>query len=116
MFKRVLKWFSKDSGDDEASKSGFIVTVSKFDDDLGMNRTDILIVGKDEETNICGMAGSEEIHKVILFDGNILMYTAGEKSNIMLSPFKSVEYLEGTLKVMKAQGIKRVLGWDMPID
>lgn len=116
MFKRVLKWFSKDSGDDEASKSGFIVTVSKFDDDLGMNRTDILIVGKDEEANICGMAGSEEIHKVILFDGNILMYTAGEKSNIMLSPFKSVEYLEGTLKVMKAQGIKRVLGWDMSID
>lgn len=116
MFKRVLKWFSKDSGDDEASKSGFIVTVSKFDDDLGMNRTDILIVGKDEEANICGMAGSEEIHKVILFDGNILMYTAGEKSNIMLSPFKSVEYLEGTLKVMKAQGVKRVLGWDMPID
>lgn len=116
MFKRVLKWFSKDSGDDEASKSGFIVTVSKFDDDLGMNRTDILIVGKDEEANICGMAGSEEIHKVVLFDGNILMYTAGEKSNIMLSPFKSVEYLEGTLKVMKAQGVKRVLGWDMPID
>lgn len=116
MFKRVLKWFSKDSGDDEASKSGFIVTVSKFDDDLGMNRTDILIVGKDEEANICGMAGSEEIHKVALFDGNILMYTAGEKSNIMLSPFKSVEYLEGTLKVMKTQGIKRVLGWDMPID
>ena len=116
MFKRVLNWFSKDSGDDEASKSGFIVTVSKFDDELGMNRTDILIVGKDEETNICGMAGSEEIHKVTLFDGNILMYTAGEKSNILLSPFKSVEYLEGTLKVMKAQGIKRVLGWDMPID
>lgn len=116
MFKRVLNWFSKDSVDDEASKSGFIVTVSKFDDELGMNRTDILIVGKDEETNICGMAGSEEIHKVTLFDGNILMYTAGEKSNIMLSPFKSVEYLEGTLKVMKAQGIKRVLGWDMPID
>lgn len=116
MFKRILNWFSKDSGDDEAGKSGFIVTVSKFDDELGMNRTDILIVGKDEETNICGMAGSEEIHKVTLFDGNILMYTAGEKSNIMLSPFKSVEYLEGTLKVMKAQGIKRVLGWDMPID
>lgn len=116
MFKRVLKWFSKDSGDDEASKSGFIVTVSKFDDDLGMNRTDILIVGKDEEANICGMAGSEEIHKVVLFDGNILMYTAGEKSNIMLSPFKSVEYLEGTLKVMKAQGVKHVLGWDMSID
>lgn len=116
MFKRILNWFSKDSGDDEASKSGFIVTVSKFDDELGMNRTDILIVGKDEETNICGMAGSEEIHKVTLFDGNILMYTAGEKSNIMLSPFKSVEYLEGTLKVMKTQGIKRVLGWDMPID
>lgn len=116
MFKRVLKWFSKDSGDDEASKSGFIVTVNKFDDDLGMNRTDILIVGKDEEANICGMAGSEEIHKVVLFDGNILMYTAGEKSNIMLSPFKSVEYLEGTLKVMKAQGVKNVLGWDMPID
>lgn len=116
MFKRVLKWFSKDSGDDEASKSGFIVTVSKFDDELGMNRTDILIVGKDEEANICGMAGSEEIHKVTLFDGNILMYTAGEKSNIMLSPFKSVEYLEGMLKVMKAQGVKHVLGWDMPID
>lgn len=116
MFKRVLKWFSKDSGDDEASKSGFIVTVSKFDDDLGMNRTDILIVGKDEEANICGMAGSEEIHKVVLFDGNILMYTAGEKSNIMLSPFKSVEYLEGILKVMKAQGVKNVLGWDIPID
>ena len=116
MFKRVLKWFSKDSGDDEASKFGFIVTVSKFDDDLGMNRTDILIVGKDEENNICGMAGSEEIHKITLFDGNILMYTAGEKSNIMLSPFKSVEYLEGTLKVMRAQGIKHVLGWDMPID
>lgn len=116
MFKRVLKWFSKDSGDNEASKSGFIVTISKFDDELGMNRTDILIVGKNEESNVCGMAGSEEIHKVVLFDGNILMYTAGEKSNIMLSPFKSVEYLEGTLKVMKAQGVKRVLGWDMPID
>lgn len=116
MFKRVLNWFSKDSGDDEASKSGFIVTVSKFDDELGMNRTDILIVSKDEETNICGMAGSEEIHKVTLFDGNILMYTAGEKSNIMLSPFKSIEYLDGMLKVMKAQGVKYVLGWDMPID
>lgn len=116
MFKRILNWFSKDSGDDEASKSGFIVTISKFDEDLGANRTDILIVGKDEESNVCSMAGSEEIHKVSLFDGNILMYTAGVKSNIMLSPFKSIEYLEGTLKVMKAQGIKRVLGWDMPID
>ena len=116
MFKRVLKWFSKDSGDDEASKSGFIVTVSKFDEDLGMNRADILIVGKDEETNICGMAGSEDIHKVTLFDGNILMYTAGTKSNIMLSPFKSIEYLDGALKVMKEQGVKHVLGWNMPIN
>ena len=108
MFKRILNWFSKDSGDDEASKSGFIVTISKFDEDLGANRTDILIVGS--------MAGSEEIHKVSLFDGNILMYTAGVKSNIMLSPFKSIEYLDGTLKVMKTQGVKHVLGWDMPID
>lgn len=116
MFKRVLEWFSKDSGDDEAGKSGFIVTISKFDEDLGMNRTDILIVSKDEEANVCGMAGSEDIHKVTLFDGNILMYTAGAKSNIMLSPFNSVEYLDGTLKVMKEQGVKNVLGWNMPIN
>lgn len=116
MFKRILNWFSKDSDDGEASKSGFIATISKFDEDLGANRTDILIVAKDEETNICDMAGSEEIHKITLFDGNILMYTAGTKSNIMLSPFKSIEYLEGTLKVMKEQGIKHVFGWDMPID
>ena len=62
------------------------------------------------------MAGSEEIHKITLFDGNILMYTTGVKSNIMLSPFKSIEYLEGTLKVMKEQGVKHVFGWGMPID
>lgn len=116
MFKKLFSWFSKKEVDDEPRPMGFVATVNGYKDkELFEPKTDILIIPEDQETVVGSIPNSKVNVRITLFDNNIIYYNPPAEPNILLIPFYDREKLKNILVTMREQGIRGVLGWNMPV-
>lgn len=116
MFKKLFNWFSKNKVEDEPRPMGFVATVNGYKDkEMFDPRTEILVIPENQEEVVGSIPTSTTNVRIILLDNNIIYYNPPVASNILMTPFKDNEELTGILVSMREQGIRRVLGWNMPV-
>nr|DAV96920.1 MAG TPA: hypothetical protein [Caudoviricetes sp.] len=116
MFKRLKKFISKKQAKYEPVIFGFIATL-RGEDDLGDRvPTQIFVIPSEEETKMYDAVKSDEYSTITLLDNNRIQFKPPYKSTLLMTPFFSVEEIDEALRTMRDQGIKNVIGWNIPID
>ena len=116
MFKKIKEWFSKDKVEDEPRPMGFVTTVNGFKDaELFEPRVEILVIPEDQQEVMGSITNAKTNVRITLLDNNIIYYNPPLSSNILMTPFKDLAELNGILVTMREQGIRGVLGWNMPV-
>lgn len=116
MFKKLFSWFSKKEVDDEPRPMGFVATVNGFKDaELFEPRVEILVIPEDQQEVMGSITNAKTNVRITLLDNNIIYYNPPLSSNILMTPFKDLDELNGILVTMREQGIRGVLGWNMPV-
>jgi hypothetical protein len=119
MFKKLRKLFSKKASEVEGVRPaifGFIATLKGVDDLGDAVPTQIFIIPKEEEENIYNIVKTGEYNTLVLYDNNRIQFKPPTNASLLLTPFYSVEELNGALKSMRDQGVRGVVGWPIPID
>lgn len=119
MFNKIKKLFSKKASEVEGDRPtifGFIATLKGADDLGDAVPTQIFIIPKEEEENIYNIVKTGEYNTLILYDNNRIQFKPPMNASLLLTPFHSVEELNGVLKTMRDQGVRGVVGWPIPID
>ena len=115
MFKRLKEFISKKQAKYEPVIFGFIATLRG--DDLGDRvPTQIFVIPSEEETKMYDAVKSDEYSTLTLLDNNRIQFKPPYKSTLLMTPFFSVEEIDEALRTMRDQGVKNVIGWNIPLD
>ena len=116
MFKRLKNFISKKQEKYEPAIFGFIATL-RGEDDLGDRvPTQIFIIPGEEETKMYDAVKSDEYSTLTLLDNNRIQFKPPYKSTLLMTPFFSVDEIDEALRTMRDQGVKNVIGWNIPLD
>lgn len=116
MLNKIKSFFKKKKIDDHHPILGYIVTFKGYKDEENMDiAQDIMVIPSSEKEKVSGMYDPKEQYKINLMDKNIIVYHPPFDTYILFIPFYSVNELNDTLSTMYQQGIRKVLGWNMPI-
>nr|DAR94935.1 MAG TPA: hypothetical protein [Caudoviricetes sp.] len=116
MFKKLFSRFHKKDVEDMPRPMGFVATINGFKDaELFEPRVEILVIPEDQQEVLGSITNSETNVRIELLDNNIIYYNPPIASNILMTPFSDLSELNDILVPMREQGIRGVLGWDMPI-
>lgn len=116
MLKKLFSWFSKKDVESEPRPMGFVTTVNGFKDEEQFEpRVEILVIPEDQQEVVGSITNSKTNVRIVLLDNNIIYYNPPIASNILMTPFKDHAELSDILVSMREQGIRGVLGWNMPV-
>lgn len=116
MFKRLKNFISKKQAKHEPYIFGFIATL-RGEDDLGDRvPTQIFVIPGEEETKMYDAVKSDEYSTLTLLDNNRIQFKPPYKSTLLMTPFFSVDEINEALRSMRDQGVRNVIGWNIPID
>lgn len=119
MFKKLKKLFSKKKDGPEGFEkviSGFIATLKGFDDLGDAVPIQIFVIPISEEETIYEIVKTGEYSTLFLFDQNRIQFKPPKNASLLLTPFYSVDELNESLKMMRDQGMRNIIGWPIPID
>ena len=114
MLDKIKNFFKKKKADDPVL--GYIVTFKgyKDEDDIDFVQ-DIMIIPSAEKEKVSGIKDPKKQYNINLMDKNIIVYHPPFDTFILFIPFYSIDELNDTLSSMYQQGIRKVLGWNIPL-
>ena len=114
MLNKIKNFFKNKKADNPVL--GYIVTFKGYKDDENIDITqDIMVIPASEKDKVSGMNNPKEQYDINLMDKNIIVYHPPFDTYILFIPFYSVNELNDTLSTMHQQGIRKVLGWNIPL-
>ena len=109
MLNKIKNFFKKKKVDDPIL--GYIVTFKGYKDEDNIDFVqDIMIIPSTEKEKVSGMNDPKK-----QYNFNLMVYHPPFDTYILFIPFYSINELNDTLSSMYQQGIRKVLGWNIPL-